>query len=333
MNEDDKLPKPRRLAEEESHREGRLRPLVSILINNYNYGSFLSAAIDSALEQTYDNCEVVVVDDGSTDSSREVIARYGNRIIPIMKENSGQASAFNAGFAASKGDVICFLDSDDLFLPEKVSTIVKIFEDNPQAGWCFDRVHEFDNKTGDRYPLPEDCKFGPWDARGMIATGTAPYVPTATSGLSFRRSKLALILPMPEIIRITSDCYLKFVALGLAEGWLVSQELTLQRIHGKNAYTRQQVGRISSMGLTGLLTGACLYEQVPTLRRLAIATFSCALGTCWMADTSEFDYRRLSGSFLRRVTPRIRAEILLGASYHSARLLLSMFRNRVYPRA
>src|ERR1700676_5593843 len=164
MNEDKKLPQVGRFAEEKSRLNGEARPLVSILINNYNYASFLGEAIESALAQTFDNFEVIVVDDGSTDSSREVIAQYGNRIVRIMKENGGQASAFNACFAASKGDIICFLDSDDLFLPEKVSSIVQIFEDNPQAGWCFDRVREFDNKTGDRYPPSADCKFGPWDA-------------------------------------------------------------------------------------------------------------------------------------------------------------------------
>ena len=77
-------------------------PLVSILINNYNYGYFLGAAIESALSQTYQNIEIIVVDDGSTDNSREIIAHYGNHIIPILKENGGQASAFNAGFAASR---------------------------------------------------------------------------------------------------------------------------------------------------------------------------------------------------------------------------------------
>ena len=72
-------------------------PLVSIIINNYNYGNFLPIAISSALKQTYSNVEVVVVDDGSTDNSREVVAGYGDHIVPILKENGGQASAFNSG--------------------------------------------------------------------------------------------------------------------------------------------------------------------------------------------------------------------------------------------
>jgi hypothetical protein len=323
MIQDGKLPQTTPFTDDQRRRKAEARPLVSILINNYNYAPFLGAAIESALAQTYANVEVIVVDDGSTDSSREIIAQYDNRIVSIVKENGGQASAFNAGFAASTGDIICFLDSDDLFLPEKVSSIVKIFRDNPQAGWCFDRVREFANKTGTLYAPSEAWKCGPWDARAMMAKGTTPSLPTATSGLSFRRSKLALILPMPEIIRITSDGYIKLVALGLAEGWMASQELTLQRIHSDNAYTRRPTGRMPIVGLTGLLTGFCLYEQVPALRRLAITVFARGLGTCWIAGASKFDYRQFSQSFLRSVALPTRAAVLLRASYCSARLLLS----------
>jgi glycosyltransferase involved in cell wall biosynthesis len=326
MIQDEKLSQVGCLIKEETRFKWEPRPLVSILINNYNYATFLGEAIESALAQTYDNFEVIVVDDGSTDSSREVIAQYGNRIVPIMKENGGQASAFNAGFAASKGDIICFLDADDLFLPEKVSSIVKILDDNPQAGWCFDRVQEFANKTGNRYPVAEDWKYGPWDVRAMIAKGVTPSLPTATSGLCFRRSKLALILPMPEMIRITSDGYIKLVALGLTEGWMASQELTLQRIHGENAYTRRQIGKRRIMGLTWLLTGVCLYEQVPTLRRLAIKVFSRGLGMSWIAGASRSEYKQLSGSFLRRVALWTKAEIVLRATYCGARLLLPQTR-------
>src|SRR5215213_900396 len=97
----------------------KTEPLVSVIIDNYNYGRFLREAIDSALGQTYPRVEVIVVDDGSTDDSRAVIAAYGDRVVPVLKENGGQASAFNAGFAASRGELICFLDADDTFMPEK----------------------------------------------------------------------------------------------------------------------------------------------------------------------------------------------------------------------
>src|SRR5438093_8099671 len=91
-------------------KEMREAAQASIIISSYNYGRYLSAAIESALHQTYQNTEVIVVDDGSTDDSREVIAGYANRIKPVLKENNGQASALNAGFKVSRGDVIFFVD-------------------------------------------------------------------------------------------------------------------------------------------------------------------------------------------------------------------------------
>src|SRR5260370_31944470 len=83
--------------------------LVSIIIPNYNYGRYLRIAIDSALAQTYAPVEVLVVDDGSTDNSREVIESYGDRIAPIVKANGGHGSALNAGDAASSGNTVTFL--------------------------------------------------------------------------------------------------------------------------------------------------------------------------------------------------------------------------------
>ena len=84
---------------------------VSIVIRNWNYGRFLSDAIDSALAQTHAATEVVVVDDGSTDDSREILALYGNQVRAVLKEqNGGEGSAVNAGFAAATGDIVLFLD-------------------------------------------------------------------------------------------------------------------------------------------------------------------------------------------------------------------------------
>ncbi len=89
---------------------------------------FLGAAIDSALHQTYDPIEVIVVDDGSKDRSRAIIAEYASRIVPVLKENGGQASAFNSGFMCSSGEILRFLDADDFFYPDKVREVVEVFQ-------------------------------------------------------------------------------------------------------------------------------------------------------------------------------------------------------------
>lgn len=103
------------------------RPLVSVLVNNYNYGRYLGEALDTALNQTYDNVEVVVVDDGSTDDSRQVIDRYTGRVRPLLTENRGQAAAISAGLRLVRGDIVLLLDSDDTLDADVVERVVREF--------------------------------------------------------------------------------------------------------------------------------------------------------------------------------------------------------------
>src|SRR5258708_35510520 len=107
-------------------------------------------AIDSALDQTYRNREVIVVDDGSTDGSSEIIASYGDRIISVLKENGGQNSALNAGFSLSRGDVILFLDSDDVLFPTAVRTAIEAFSqpDVVKVHWPWVEWDDSSRETG-----------------------------------------------------------------------------------------------------------------------------------------------------------------------------------------
>jgi glycosyltransferase involved in cell wall biosynthesis len=297
------------------------RPTVSILINNYNYARFLGDAIDSALAQTYPNIEVVVVDDGSTDNSREVIAGYGDRIRAVLKENGGQASAFNAGFAVTRGDIICLLDADDFFKPEKVQRVIEILAGNPNLGWCFDVVRQFDHETGKQYPSPTNHEWGKWDARALTAAGKPPFVPTALSGLSFRRKTLAQIFPMPEPIRLktgcSSDAYIKWVALALDEGWMADEELTLMRVHSSNAFTKRSTDKKRLSGQLELITGLWLYEQWPILQRLGLKVFSRGLGAHWASGGLDSVHKQRVQSFVRNLALPQRSEVLLRATIWS----------------
>lgn len=107
--------------------------LVSVVVLNYNYAHYLPAAIESALDQTYNDVEIIVVDDASTDNSRSVIERYGTRIRSTFHaSNRGQGAAINSGAAAANGDVIWFLDADDALLPGACTTAVEAFERDHQ---------------------------------------------------------------------------------------------------------------------------------------------------------------------------------------------------------
>ena len=97
---------------------------VSIIVLNYNYGRFLAEAIESALKQNHPLCEVIVVDDASTDHSRDVIARYGDRIRPVLRQtNEGQIPALNSAWPLARHPILIFLDADDVLFPHAAATV------------------------------------------------------------------------------------------------------------------------------------------------------------------------------------------------------------------
>jgi len=97
-------------------------PLISVVIPNYNYGRFLGQAIESVLEQTYKHVQLIVVDNESTDNSVEVAMQFGDKLTLIRKPHGGVSSARNLGFSQALGEFICFLDSDDTWLPQKLAS-------------------------------------------------------------------------------------------------------------------------------------------------------------------------------------------------------------------
>ena len=107
---------------------------VSVIIPTYNYARFLREAIDSALAQTRPALEVIVVDDGSTDGTRELLAEYGGRIRVLSQQNQGVAAARNAGIGAANGEYLAFLDSDDAWYPRKLELQMLRFEQEPHLG-------------------------------------------------------------------------------------------------------------------------------------------------------------------------------------------------------
>ena len=109
------------------------RPLVSVIIPTYNRGWILQEAIDSVLEQDFHDYELIVVDDGSVDNTPTILKAYKNEITVLRQANQGVSAARNSGIKAATGRLISFLDSDDLWLPRKLSTQVKFFNDHPQA--------------------------------------------------------------------------------------------------------------------------------------------------------------------------------------------------------
>ena len=219
-----------------------LNSRVSIIINNFNYSQFLAQAIDSALNQTYCDVEVVVVDDGSKDNSPEIIKSYGDAIVPVLKENGGQASAINAGFMASQGEIVMLLDADDYLHPFAVEQVVSAWKsDTVQVQSRLQLVDPY-GKHIDIYPKPE-IPFDSGEVSHLLLE-RGRYRTTVTSGLSFSRKALAQILPIPEAeFRISADGYLVTLVPFYGKVVSIDRPLGVRRYHGSNLWSSTNKGK------------------------------------------------------------------------------------------
>lgn len=310
------------------------KPLVSIIINNYNYARFLSNAIDSALGQTYSNIEVIVVDDGSTDNSHEIIQSYGRKIIALIKENSGQASALNAGFAVSKGQIICILDSDDLYLPQKIVEVVDSFQSHPNIDWVF---HEsvplsseeivnwkITNKNIgnlDSESLPKNIDF-----RKNILNGDLPDFTPSTSNLCFSRKLLDKLFPLPEIKGMSgmaiTDLYIKYLAVGLSTGSVMNKNLGIFRIHN-NTYSNPEISITRKRNIYSeihIVTAYWMLFNFPDFGKLSKKLFSKGLATYLRSRNDKFNCESSIKAYLSAISTEEKIEISWKTFYYFIKL-------------
>jgi glycosyltransferase involved in cell wall biosynthesis len=159
-------------------------PLVTVIIPTYNRGWILKEAIDSVLSQDFEDFELIVVDDGSTDNTIDILDGYANDIIVLRQGNRGVSAARNAGIAYASGQFIAFLDSDDLWLPGKLSRQVDFFKSNPNALIC--QTEELWIRSGKRVnPKHRHKKFS-----GMIFKHSLPLCIVSPSAVMLKKSLL-----------------------------------------------------------------------------------------------------------------------------------------------
>ena len=214
------------------------KPLVSVLIPNYNYAKYIGEALESLLCQTYSHFEAIVCDDGSTDFSCEVVEVYmqiDSRIKLIRQQNGGVASAINAAYRVSCGQIVCLLDADDLWIPNKLQKVVNACQTNSQAGFIIHNaiVVDGNKKCIQSKPMLKQLASG-WIASSTLDNGgVAADIPPA-SALSFRREVADLIFPINETFTRNADNLILSLAVLLTIVVPVAETLTLYRLHGKN---------------------------------------------------------------------------------------------------
>lgn len=246
-----------------------------MIIANYNYGLFIEEAINSVIDQTVParDVEIIVVDDGSDDDSREKIRKYGSRLKVFYQENSGQASAFNCGIQHAEGEIIAFLDSDDIWHKEKLRRVADRFEKSASLDFAchFLDIVDEQKKTVDTYLVPDPCPGkDPCPGasfRERYLRGHLPWFPP-TSGLCIKTECMKKVYPIPVEFRIAADFYLHYsVPLHAAELCLIKEPLAYYRMHSDNVsggmpMTVEKVGKhIHAMEL--LLP--CIEQQLQAL--------------------------------------------------------------------
>ena len=256
---DDASIKPRRSPDAADVRAAARR--ISVIVTNYNYADYLREAIDSVLAQTYADVECIVVDDGSTDASRAIIAGYP-RVKALLQANAGQALAAKAGLSLASGEIVIFLDADDLLHRDACSTVASRWQDGMSA--LFYRLQIIEGRRPTNRTWPDKPFLTAGEQGFVLRHGFIPSAPT--TGNAFSKAHVAKVFGMAEGLDKNSfDMALTNAAPFTGGVATCDKPLGLYRIHDSNltAYGRRQ-----SLGGVKLGLYYAFHAQ-QTARRLA----------------------------------------------------------------
>ncbi len=171
------------------------RTTISVIITNYNYERYIGSAIDSVIAQTRPADEIIVIDDGSTDRSRERIEAYGDKVRAIFQPNQGIKVISNTGYRISNGSVVLYLDADDRLYPTALELVEQAYRPGvAKVQYDLDVVDEFGNPAGRRF-----CNFSTHmneESTARSFARTATYVWPVTSGNAYAREFLSRVMPL-----------------------------------------------------------------------------------------------------------------------------------------
>lgn len=206
---------------------------LSVIIPNFNYAEFLGQAIDSALAIDWPHIQVIVVDDGSTDGSRDLIAGYAGRITTLLQANAGQFEAYNAGYKLADGDVVIFLDSDDLVDREVMREIAAVWRTGiSKVQFRLRSINGSGQPLGNTIPQFQGTP-SPEDIRRW-ATLTTTYPTPPGSGNAYAPAYLDKIFPLDEACGRPGDSICIAAAPFLGDVVTIPTALGCYRVHGRN---------------------------------------------------------------------------------------------------
>lgn len=199
-------------------------PLISVIIPTYNRADYIVEAVESALAQSYAPSELIVIDDGSTDATAAILAPYADRLTYVRQDNQGIGAARNHGVARSAGEFIAFLDSDDLWLPDKLRWQMDAFRQTPDLDAVYGHAEQFVSPELDAASA----------ARLRHLAGKIQPAPIACA-LLIRREAFDRVGPFDPALRIgvDMDWYARLCERGV-KTLMLEQTLYRRRLHRSN---------------------------------------------------------------------------------------------------
>jgi glycosyltransferase involved in cell wall biosynthesis len=214
------------------------KPFVSVLIDTYNHQRFIATAIDSVLAQDFpvSDREIIVIDDGSTDQTPEIIRKFEPHVRLVRKANGGQASAFNAGIPECTGEIIAFLDGDDWWAPAKLRRVSEVFRSDADVGLVGHGIFESSENGGENPIIPEKEDRLRLDSLRAAQVFRLRRSYLGTSRMTMRAAIANKVLPIPEALIFEADEYVFTMAAAISDIRILRDVLTYYRIHADNLF-------------------------------------------------------------------------------------------------
>jgi glycosyltransferase involved in cell wall biosynthesis len=244
---------------------------LSVLIDTYNHEKYIAAAINSVLEQRHLSdvlLDIVVLDDGSTDNTGEIVQSFGDKIRYYRKDNGGQASAFNYGIPLCRGEIIFFLDGDDWWHPDKICVVLTAFLNNSNLCAVGHSFVEVDQVGGDRFTNgPTAAIYLTFSSARSVSLFHKYACCLGTSRLAIRRSAAFSLLEVPTDLVFEADEYMFTLLPTLGEVMILPDILTYYRIHGENLFQDSRIAILKYSSNRRTVKRAtvyrCLSEKLP----------------------------------------------------------------------
>jgi hypothetical protein len=264
------------------------RPYISVLVDTYNHERFIEEALVSVLEQNVADAEreVIVVDDGSTDRTAEIVGKFAPRIRLIRKQNGGQASAFNAGIPECAGEIVAFLDGDDWWAPGKLQAVADALAADKDVGLVGHGITEVFADGRQQTEMVRDTPRFRIDSSEGAETFRLRKSFLGTSRMTCRASVLREIGRVPETLRFQADEYLFTLAGIVADILILRESLTFYRLHDANFFQFSN-GNVEAVRRKGQVLAALAESLRHELQRRAVAAEITAIIVDWVQNEAD----------------------------------------------